>query len=59
LRRTKIDTLDVKEAQKLENFDSSDFYPEEKLFPKEKIISLPESIIERMNIGLETNFPDF
>lgn len=59
LRRTKIDKLDVKNAQKLENFSADKALDEILLFWEEKIITLPEKIVERMNIGLETIFPKF
>lgn len=59
LRRTKIDKLDVKNAQKLENFSADKSLDEELLFWSDTLITLPENIVERMNIWLETIFPKF
>lgn len=59
LRRTKIDNLDVKDAQNLDNFDETKYFDDKKLFWAEKFISLPVEILTKLNNGLPVHFPDF
>ena len=59
LRRTKIDKLDVNNAQILDNFDQEQKFTEIELFWKEKIITLDESLIKRLDQGLITNMKNF
>lgn len=59
LRRTKIAQLDVKNAQILDDFDVDNVFLEEDLFGNEKIITLDESLIKRLNQWLVTNMKNF
>ena len=59
LRRTKIDKLDVINAQILDNFNSEVYFSEKELFEKEKIIVLDEILIKRLNQWLITNMKQF
>lgn len=59
LRRTKIAQLDVKSAQILDDFDANKVFLEEDLFGNEKIITLDESLIKRLNQWLVTNMRNF
>ncbi len=56
LRRTEIWNLDLKFAQKLENFDETKFLKVKEIFKNKKFLDLPENIIKRMNNWLETFF---
>lgn len=59
LRRTKIDNLDVADAQNLDDFDENKYFDDKKLFWEEKFIQLPEEILVKLNNGLPVNYPDF
>ena len=59
LRRTKIDTLDVKDAQILDDFNQDKKFTEIELFWEEKIITLDDTLINRLNQGLVTNMKNF
>lgn len=59
LRRTKIDRLDVKNAQVLDDFDENMSYSEEALFWADAIISLDETLIKRLDQWLVTNIRNF
>lgn len=59
LRRTKIDRLDAKKAQILDDFDNKKTFSEIQLFWDDKIITLDEILIKRLNQGLVTNMKNF
>lgn len=59
LRRTKIDKLDVKDAQILDDFVNTNSFSEIELFWKEKIITLDDVLIKRLDQGLITNMKKF
>lgn len=59
LRRTKIDELQVEDAQNLDDFDEEKYFDDKKLFWAEKFISLPEKVLIKINNGLPVTYPDF
>jgi len=59
LRRTKIDKLDVKNAQILDDFNNTKNFSEFELFWEDKIITLDDILIKRLDQGLITNMKNF
>lgn len=53
LRRTKIEKLDIKYAQKLEDFEETSFLDVKHLFWKERFITLEKSVLDKLNNWLK------
>lgn len=59
LRRTKIDKLNVTNAQNLDDFDKTKYFSEIELFWSDRIITLDDILIKRLDQGLITNMKSF